>query len=439
MSIARILFEISVNLFQSTIYMLFLKKCVPITRDNKLADLACVIACTAFFTLYLFFDIPVTDSLNVVIYFIWLCFVSNERWYVLGMWAMVKEIVVVATVGFMLATCQMLIGATHAMLMEPGSLRIVFVISTNLVLFLALFVFSRRIQKDRFPLAVPALLYFLGTNIAVFFSIEMLFSMQVLGFGDNDWHIFAAYGAMFACSVLSVLLYHTMTAVAQKENQSQIALNQAQMTKQHQQVLQDIYQDTIARQHDFKHQLQTIEQLVAKGNSEMAQKYLAEYEKQVSSSEAFITGSIAVDALLTAKQLACRRNDIEFHITQYPLNDLPIPEVDFCAVVGNLLDNAIEGVNRISEPLATKRIHLSFHRIWDTFTIHCENDIAPESIKRNAKGFFTSKQEHAEIHGFGIRNIEYIVKNADGCCSFETENNKFLATVALPYPVREGK
>ena len=107
-------------------------------------------------------------------------------------------------------------------------------------------------------------------------------------------------------------IYHTMTDVVQKrKSKSDRAQACAKMTRQHQQTLTDIYQDTIARQHDLKHQLQAIEQLVAQGNSEAAKKYLAEYENKIEGSEVYVTGSVAVDALLTAKLLACKQNHIE--------------------------------------------------------------------------------------------------------------------------------
>ncbi|MEF9879614.1 MAG: GHKL domain-containing protein [Clostridia bacterium] len=438
MTVGWMIFEVAINLFQSILYLFFLKSCVPLAKKSWLADCFCVTACAVFYSLYLFWNIPVTDSLNVLIFFVYLCFVSKERWYVLALWVIIKEVIVVTTVGIMLAICQALTSASREMLMEPGMPRIIFVLSTNFVLFLVFFIFSRSIRKTDSPLAVPALLYFLVTNIAVFFAIEMLFSVQVSHINDLDWHIFAAYGAMFVCSVLSVFLYHTMTAVVQKENQSQIALNHAQMTKQHQQMLKDIYQDTIARQHDLKNQLQTIEQLVAQGNSKTAKEYLAEYEKAINRSEPFMTGSIAVDALLTAKLLTCKQNHVEFLFTQYPLSHLPISEVDFCAIVGNLLDNAIEGVNRISNATSPREIHLSFNRIWDTFIIRCENNMASETIKHDGKKFITSKQTDRAIHGFGIRNIEAIAKKADGFCDFETQKSLFIASVTMPYPLREA-
>ena len=116
---------------------------------------------------------------------------------------------------------------------------------------------------------------------------------------------------------------------------------------------------------------------------------------------------------------------------------VPISEVDFCAVVGNLLDNAIEGACRIADTHSQRWIHLGFFRIWDTFTIRCENSMAPKTVKRHKEGFFTAKESETGCHGFGIRNIELIAKAADGFCSFETVENTFIANITLPYPIRE--
>jgi len=312
MTAGWIVFEIAINVFQALLFLHFLKSCVPITRPSRVADAVCVLACAGFYTLYLFFDIGITDSVSATIFFIYLRVVSNERWYILALWTLTKEVIALAVVGLMLELCLVVTSATHELLMQPGTLRIVFVISTNLVLFLVVFIFSHKMNKKDSPLALPALLYFLGTNIAVYLAIEMMFSLQVTQLLNADWHLFTAYGAMFVCSILTVFLYHIMTDVVQKKNQSQIALEHARMMKQHQQVLTEMYQDTISRQHDFKHQLQTIEQLVAKGNSDAAKVYLSEYEKKIGNTDAFITGSIAIDALLTAKLITCMQNNIEF-------------------------------------------------------------------------------------------------------------------------------
>lgn len=437
MSFGWSVFEILINLYQAGLFVYFLKRCVPIAKNSKWADVLCVLCCAGFYTLYLYFEIPVTDSVHAVILLVYLWAVSNERWYVLAFWVAVKEAVFLATVGLGLQICQALTNAPYQLLMEPGMPRAVFVLSTNFALFLVFFAATRRIRNHASPLALPALLYFLGTNIAILFAIEMLFSLQISSAQGTDWHIFAAYGALFLCSVFSVFLYHLMTSAVQKENQTQMALNHARLNRQHQQMLTAMYQENIARQHDFKHQLQTIEQLVAQGHSETARAYLAEYEAKVSRSEAFLTGSIAVDALLTAKRSVCQKDHIDFQVTTCPLSQLPISEVNFCSVVGNLLDNAIEGVNRITDAGRKRQIRLSFHRVWNTFTIRCENTLEESSLRPCHGGFLTSKNAEAVPHGLGIRSIEMVAQEAEGFASFEAKDHVFAAVVTIPYPLEK--
>ena len=318
-----------------------------------------------------------------------------------------------------------------------GPLRFIFVMSTNLAMFFVMFIFSK-MKRTYSPVEVPALLLFLATNLSVLFAIEMLFSLQVQVSNQKDWHIFAAYGALFLCSAFSVWLYHFMSQTVQKENAAQIALKQAQLTKEHQKALEDMYSDMLAYQHDFKHQLQAIEQLIQQQPPQAA-AYLAKCKEKINERNAFVTGSIAVDALLTAKQLACRNKRIDFELSQCPLNALPIDEVDFCAIVGNLLDNAIEGASRIEDDRTRKWVHLTFQRVWDTFSMRCENTMAPATINRQGKRFFTSKGKGSAPHGFGILNIESIAQKAEGFCRFETKDCIFIATVTLPYPTREEK
>ncbi len=435
MSIPWIVFEIGINLFQSSLYLYFVKSRVRISRPSKIADAVCILACTAFYTLYLFFDIAITDSIHIVIYFVYLLITSDEPWYISAFWVVVKEAISVATIGLMLQLCLTLTSATFEMLMAPGLLRIAFVLSTNLTLFLILFVVSK-MKRTYSPVELPSLLLFSITNLAVLFAIEMLFSIQIQPSHENDWHIFAAYGALFLCSISSVCLYYLMTTISKKENAAQIALNHAQLTKEHQEALRDMYTDMLACQHDYKHHLQTMEQLVQQENTQAAQ-YLAEYKEKINERKTFVTGSLSVDALLTAKLLACKNKHIEFELSQCPLNTLPICEVDFCAIVGNLLDNAIEGVCRIQDDQMRKWIHLSFTRVWDTFSIRCENSMAPSTVRKKGTSFLTSKLKDSATHGFGLANIEFIAQNAEGFCDFEAKGTVFVATVTLPYPREE--
>ena len=230
-----------------------------------------------------------------------------------------------------------------------------------------------------------------------------------------------------------------MTTISERDHQTQIALNHAQMTKDHQQAIKDMYSDMISKQHDFKHHLQALEQLLLNEDINTARSFFCQYRSEVINSKQFSTGNIAVDALLTAKQLSCSNLGITFELINSPLSDLPLSEVDFCAIIGNLLDNAIEGVSRIDDSVVEKRITLTLNRVWDMFTIHCENPLQISTIKRRNNFFISSKDPTNQIHGYGIPNIIKITKGIDGFCSFNINDNMFSAIVTLPYPIKEGE
>lgn len=427
-------FEIGVNIFQSCLFLYFFKSRLHFSRKLLKADLLFVISYSFFLSVYLFFDIPVPDTFGGIIFFIYLIYASDDRWPTCLLWVMAEEILVIATVGFMLQICLSALSAPYDLIMQPSRYRAIFVISTNFVLFIEMF-FISKIKKKSSSLRWSSLLIFVGLNISTLIVIEILFSLQIQGIYSSDLLFFVAYAMLILCGILSVILFHHMTSMSEKEHQAQSALNQEQMTKAHQLVVQDMYANILKLRHDMKQHIQAIEQLVINEGSNTAKQYLDEYQARACQQDVFLTGSIAVDALLTAKDLTCKHHDILLEISQCPLNDLPISEIDFCTIIGNLLDNAIEGNNRIPYQIDQKWIHLYFSRVWDMFSIRCENPMDPSSIQKHDNKFQTSKSNTPEIHGFGIPNIISIAESAEGFCTFHTEENLFVATVTLPYPL----
>lgn len=438
MSVNWLVFEIGINLFQTCLYFYFFKERLQFSKRTICADAICIVTYTLFLSAYLFFEIPFPDSVGMIILFLYLLYASDDRWITCALWVIVREVLVIATVGFMLQICLSVLSVPYDLIMQPSRYRIIFVVSTNFVLFIEIF-FISKMKKEYSSLHWSSLLLFVALNISILIVIELLFSLQIQEIYASDLPFFISYAVLILCGILSVILFHIMTSISEREHQAQIALNHEQMTKEHQLVIQDMYTNMLKQRHDIKQHIQTIEQLIINEGSSAAKQYLDEYQARKPQPEGFLTGSIPVDALLTAKALACKHHNILLKVSQCPLNDLPISEIDFCAIIGNLLDNAIEGNNRITYKIDQKWIHLSFSRVWDMFSIRCENSMEPTSIKKHNNKFQTSKSNAPEIHGFGIPNIISIAESAEGFCNFDTDGNTFIATVTLPYPLVKEK
>lgn len=430
-------FEIGINVFQACVYFYFLKSRLQFSRKTYGADALCVLSYALFLSAYLLWDIPVTDSVAGVIFFLYLRYASDSPWPACLLWVLFQNALCVATVGVMLQICLSAFSVPYALIMNPSPYRIAFVLSTNFVLFIEMFLLSR-IKKESPSLRRLPLLLFSAMNVALLIVIEILFSLQIREGFSYDLPFFMAYAVLIVCGILSAALFQLMTSTAERERQAQIALNHMQLTKGRQLAIQDMYDDMCRQRHDMKQHLQALEQLIVHQGQAEAKRFLDAYKAQSAVRDGFFTGNIAVDALLTAKSLACKRLEIDLKVSWRPLNSLPISEIDFCTIVGNLLDNAIEGNERIARAGGPKYVHLYFSRVYDMFLIRCENPVNPLTIRKVNNRFLTSKDD-APIHGFGIPNIASIAGNAEGFCSFDIEENEFVASVTLPYPASKGE
>lgn len=431
-------FEIFINTFESTLYLCFFKNKLNIAKKSLIADTICLVAYDAFLTSYLFYPIPFPDTIGCIIFFLYALYMSEEKWYICALWAILKEIIVIASVSIVIQSYLHIFSISYDTILEPGIYRVFFVLVFNFILFIVFFTLMR-VKRDNTSLHWSALFFFLGINVLILIVIDLLFFIQVNNSFKSELPFFAADVALTLITILSMFLLYIMTTLSDREHQAEIALSQAQFSRDYHQALKSLYTDMLSKQHDFKQQLQTLELLIERGNSSVAKSYFDKYKASaINKDTTFVTGNFAVDALLTSKALSCKHDGITFEFTSYPLNDLPIHEVDFCAVVGNLLDNAIEGVNRIVDSDEPRWIRLSFSRIWNMFYIICENSMLPTTIKKHQGRFITSKTEKTYLHGYGIQNIITIVTSAQGLYSFDVKDRIFIASITFPYSESEG-
>lgn len=228
-----------------------------------------------------------------------------------------------------------------------------------------------------------------------------------------------------------MVLYDRLTEATQRKRQMELAAQTAQLVAEHQEELKSIYTYMLAEQHDLRHRVAAAEEILSSGNISPDQRTEAlELLKTSEQPRLFVTGCIAVDAILKAKLTVMENAGISFELNEYPLLPLPISEQDFCMLLGNLLDNAIEGVMRLPAACSSRNIRLSFSKVWDMLFITCVNDANPETIKQKGNEYISSK-EHPERHGFGLKSLKKIVEDAGGNIDIEIKQNKFSVEIML--------
>ena len=105
-----------------------------------------------------------------------------------------------------------------------------------------------------------------------------------------------------------------------------------------------------------------------------------------------------------------------------------IPDADIVALIGNILDNALEAVDKIDNE-REKRIELHFWLKNTCRIILCKNTIV-ESVLVNNSQLITTKKGVG--HGYGNRIIQSISQKYGGFVEYSEHKGMFYVQVILP-------
>lgn len=256
-------------------------------------------------------------------------------------------------------------------------------------------------------------------NIFTSFSVERLFARykNVSLFGKFIINLYPYCLLMLLSLVIIAIVY----AVRIRNYYNQ-RLSLA--TKAYYDDINEKYRETRAMRHDMRNHLLAVSTLLEMGEIQSAKEYLGEVFSELDSVRMNIkTGSSVLDALLFKKIEQAGNRSITLDISfESSIDNKKISDYDLCTVFGNILDNAIEAVERLSEK---KPITLSVRNKEEMLVIICENSF--ESINDNLR---TTKSDAAH-HGQGINRIKAIAAKYGGICEIKTDGNVFSISVLL--------
>lgn len=138
------------------------------------------------------------------------------------------------------------------------------------------------------------------------------------------------------------------------------------------------------------------------------------------------TGHIVIDGLINSKLHFTLANSIEVLSDIRVPKDIHIESIDLAVLLGNLLDNAIEGCltvesNRMIElKLVFEGNHLKV-RIANTF----------DGIVNKQGQHLLTRKEDASIHGFGLKSVKRIVEKYHGFQRINSTQETFTVSIIL--------
>lgn len=181
--------------------------------------------------------------------------------------------------------------------------------------------------------------------------------------------------------------------------------------------------------HDLRNHLTVVRGLLESGDEQGAIGYL----DQIAGSPALrgtrrICENEAANVVLAAKIEVMEREGVTSEVAVSPPRDLPVADVDLCALLGNALDNAIEGSRGGPGRKITVRCKadkgLLMLRVGNTLGGEVKPDLATTKADRTA-------------HGFGIPGMREIAERYGGTLDAGVREGRFELVVCLPL-LRQG-
>lgn len=222
------------------------------------------------------------------------------------------------------------------------------------------------------------------------------------------------------------LLYLIRIKVREREK---ILNTRNDMMEANYQGLEKAYAENQMLNHDYKNHMLSIRQLIKEYRREDALEYVDAYISLTAKVNRRInSGSKILDIIVNSKLGEAKAKNIDFTCDVGYVGDTGITDMDMCALMANLLDNAIEACERIEGERAW--ICLKVVRRNDMLLIKLGNSIAVSDALK--KDFFQSKKDKQKIHGWGMKSIERVLKKYDGSKEHYIGEKEFEIFINIP-------
>ncbi len=269
-----------------------------------------------------------------------------------------------------------------------------------------------------------------GKRIKTWYSISVvsvlfliIFALFVVIF-NSEYENIDRYIPFFT---VSVLIYISVLWVIFGTIQSMIAESNAELINSKAAYLQgqlktarenELTSKTI--RHDFRHHNQNLESMLKKGEVEEALSYLKQYNDSLDAARLNdFCPNITVNAILNSFFTKAQKNGISVSVAADVKEKTAISDMDFVAVLSNLLENAINGC---IECKSDGEIEVNIRTVADKTVIVCSNPCIQDiSIENNM----------IKNRGIGIAGMLSAIRKYGGDIKYSYDSGRLTVCIIL--------
>lgn len=230
-----------------------------------------------------------------------------------------------------------------------------------------------------------------------------------------------ALGSAFIYFIVFLLLRGIADNAALREQNLELRFRE-----QYYSLLSEQVETTKRTRHDLRHHLQLLSGYLENQDYASAMAYLKEYANAAAREEAVsYCANPAVNLILNHYENLAACCAIELNVDARLPEQLFIPTSDVCVLLGNILENAVEGCQR--QESGKKWVQVSLMADDNKLAAAIDNSCGKTRQGRNGR-FISTKNGRK---GIGLSSLSALAKKYDGSAWFEESDGVFKSSVVL--------
>ena len=266
-------------------------------------------------------------------------------------------------------------------------------------------------------------------------SISIILLWILLGKGSN-LNGETLYSNSLVCLLvlavnLTILIFDEMLAkerYVEEELRMQNQMAALQMRSQTE--VNQMYQNILSLKHDMNNHLHTISGYIQVGEYGKAKEYVEKLAGEIHGMRSFHSGNPTVDALIGSKTALAEMSGIAVEADMEVPSELKITDRDLTVLLGNLYDNAIDANWKVADQ-DNRFIRIKILFETGNLLLLFEN-AAPDESRVEDTWVWTTTKDDSAAHGFGIKNIDRVLRAYGGYCERELKNHVFRCRIRIP-------
>lgn len=138
-------------------------------------------------------------------------------------------------------------------------------------------------------------------------------------------------------------------------------------------------------------------------------------------------GNPIAAALIAEKSRVCKEKEIRFENNLNVPENFKVNEIALVGLIGNLLDNAIEAAEAVTD--GKRFVSIQSREQAGVWSLKVENS-KQSALKPDESQFATTKKDKKN-HGYGMKIVRKIVDGYQGIVEMKDNGNRFSVTVSL--------